>query len=134
MSNDGFSYVDTTYNLTGQEMTLVTPHPESKRVSLYVPGYSLEGGRGVCISFCPQHIEYIEKVLALLSAYEGTTTAFTTNDIARLVAEHFSYFDLTSDEARAIAKALIAQWLDIGAKEHFVYTTLLKLRKEQEAA
>lgn len=68
------TWTDTTYKLDGSEMTIVTAHEGFNQVSLYIPGYSLDG-RGFSIYFNLDHIQLLEDVLDKLKWMAQTPEA-----------------------------------------------------------
>ena len=68
------SWTDTTYKLDGTEITILTIHEGFNQVSLYVPGYSLDG-RGFSIYFSADHIELLEDLLVKLQQVAGFSSS-----------------------------------------------------------
>ncbi|NES95569.1 MAG: hypothetical protein F6K32_10120 [Desertifilum sp. SIO1I2] len=66
------TWTDTTYKLDGSEMTIVTTHEGFNQVSLYIPGYSLDG-RGFSIYFGIDHIELLEDLVDKLKEMATAT-------------------------------------------------------------
>ncbi len=64
------TWTDTTYKLDGTEMTILTAHEGLNQVSLYIPGYSLDG-RGFSVYFSQDHIELLEDLLSKLKQLGG---------------------------------------------------------------
>lgn len=64
------TWTDTTYKLDGTEMTILTTHEGLNQVSLYIPGYSLDG-RGFSVYFSQEHIELLEDLLSKLKRVGG---------------------------------------------------------------
>ncbi len=71
------TWTDTTYKLDGTEMTILTTHEGFNQVSLYVPGYSLDG-RGFSVYFSVDHIELLEDLLDKLKQIDRINTSETT--------------------------------------------------------
>ena len=63
------TYSDTTYVL-GANKPMVTPHDRGT-VSLHVPGYYDDHGRGFSVEFAPHHIPVIKELLAAMEAKQG---------------------------------------------------------------
>lgn len=68
------TWTDTTYKLDGTEMTILTTHEGLNQVSLYIPGYSLDG-RGFSVYFSQDHIELLEDLLSKLKQLGGLSVA-----------------------------------------------------------
>ncbi len=64
------TWTDTTYQLDGTEMAILTTHEGLNQVSLYIPGYSLDG-RGFSVYFSQDHIELLEDLLSKLKQLGG---------------------------------------------------------------
>ena len=102
------TWTDTTYKLDGTEITILTIHEGFNQVSLYVPGYSLDG-RGFSVYFSADHIELLEDLLAKLKQVARRSSSVTT--------ARNGYRTKTKVEARPALPVPVKQTVRMAAKK-----------------